>query len=243
MAARAAAVDLTYSLTLDGMSTGTCAGKVCAASLGTITEVGNTTGSIKITVDLAPGVSFHANHSGNSGTGDFFFFDVTDAGGSLGYSAIGDNGTIGTKTYSYGTPVSGSFAPNAGNFPGRYDYESPCTNDTAGKICNSTYTFTVNAGTGGTLDFIAATPPTTGDFKGDNIYFVADLSIAGGTAGLCTGGSACTGDVGALLTNSVVTTGTVPEPSTWAMLLIGFAGLGYAGYRKTRTERTAFADA
>ena len=23
----------------------------------------------------------------------------------------------------------------------------------------------------------------------------------------------------------------VPEPSTWAMLLLGFAGLGYAGYR------------
>jgi PEP-CTERM motif len=34
--------------------------------------------------------------------------------------------------------------------------------------------------------------------------------------------------------------GTVPEPSTWAMLLIGFAGLGFAGYRKAKTPRTAF---
>ena len=25
----------------------------------------------------------------------------------------------------------------------------------------------------------------------------------------------------------------VPEPSTWAMLLLGFAGLGYAGFRPT----------
>jgi len=25
----------------------------------------------------------------------------------------------------------------------------------------------------------------------------------------------------------------VPEPSTWAMMLLGFAGLGFAGYRKT----------
>jgi hypothetical protein len=32
-------------------------------------------------------------------------------------------------------------------------------------------------------------------------------------------------------------TGGVPEPSTWAMLLIGFAGLGFAGYRTSR--RTA----
>ena len=34
--------------------------------------------------------------------------------------------------------------------------------------------------------------------------------------------------------------GTVPEPSTWAMLLIGFAGLGFAGYRKAKTTRTVF---
>jgi unsaturated chondroitin disaccharide hydrolase len=27
---------------------------------------------------------------------------------------------------------------------------------------------------------------------------------------------------------------TVPEPSTWAMMLLGFAGLGYAGYRRAR---------
>jgi hypothetical protein len=29
-------------------------------------------------------------------------------------------------------------------------------------------------------------------------------------------------------------TSSVPEPSTWAMMLIGFAGLGYAGYRKAK---------
>ena len=25
-----------------------------------------------------------------------------------------------------------------------------------------------------------------------------------------------------------------PEPSTWAMMLVGFAGLGYAGYWRAR---------
>jgi hypothetical protein len=29
----------------------------------------------------------------------------------------------------------------------------------------------------------------------------------------------------------------VPEPSTWAMLLLGFAGLGFVGYRRTRRAK------
>ncbi len=33
------------------------------------------------------------------------------------------------------------------------------------------------------------------------------------------------------LTFATVTTG-VPEPSTWALMLLGFAGLGFAGYRR-----------
>jgi hypothetical protein len=30
----------------------------------------------------------------------------------------------------------------------------------------------------------------------------------------------------------------VPEPSTWAMMLMGFAGLGFAGYRRARRVGT-----
>jgi PEP-CTERM motif len=32
-------------------------------------------------------------------------------------------------------------------------------------------------------------------------------------------------------------TTAVPEPSTWAMLLLGFAGLGYAGFRRGRRQK------
>jgi hypothetical protein len=38
-----------------------------------------------------------------------------------------------------------------------------------------------------------------------------------------------------------LTGNTVPEPSTWAMMLLGFAGLGFAGYRHARKARLASA--
>ena len=31
----------------------------------------------------------------------------------------------------------------------------------------------------------------------------------------------------------------VPEPSTWAMMVLGFLGLGFAGYRSARTKAVA----
>jgi hypothetical protein len=34
-------------------------------------------------------------------------------------------------------------------------------------------------------------------------------------------------------------TPAVPEPSTWAMMLLGFAGLGFAGYRTARRGASA----
>src|SRR3984957_13653511 len=36
-----------------------------------------------------------------------------------------------------------------------------------------------------------------------------------------------------------LTGAVVPEPSTWAMMLLGFAGLGFAGYRQARKARPA----
>ncbi len=39
----------------------------------------------------------------------------------------------------------------------------------------------------------------------------------------------------------VLASAPVPEPSTWAMMLIGFAGLGYAAVRRKRTRRAQLA--
>jgi hypothetical protein len=44
----------------------------------------------------------------------------------------------------------------------------------------------------------------------------------------------CANDV---IQGQVIGVASVPEPSTWAMLLIGFAGIGFAGYRRTKVLR------
>ena len=45
---------------------------------------------------------------------------------------------------------------------------------------------------------------------------------------------------GNLIDNVVVTTG-VPEPSTWAMMVLGFVGLGFAAFRRGRKTSIAIA--
>jgi hypothetical protein len=57
---------------------------------------------------------------------------------------------------------------------------------------------------------------------GGNLVFT---SLAGGNA-----------NVGNILDNVQVASG-VPELSTWAMMLIGFGGIGFLAYRRTKKYR------
>jgi len=50
--------------------------------------------------------------------------------------------------------------------------------------------------------------------------------------------SAHTGAASDASTFSVLPAGAIPELSTWAMMGLGFAGLGFAGFRSRRTART-----
>jgi hypothetical protein len=43
-------------------------------------------------------------------------------------------------------------------------------------------------------------------------------------------------NVAKLGVGGTVTTSTVPEPSTWAMMVLGFMGLGYAAFRRRKTN-------
>jgi hypothetical protein len=66
---------------------------------------------------------------------------------------------------------------------------------------------------------------SSGDPAAAGAYFVEITGVSGG------------GSLRLAIDGNVTATDPVPEPSTWAMMLLGFAGLGFAGYRASR--RTA----
>ena len=66
---------------------------------------------------------------------------------------------------------------------------------------------------------------------------VGSGSIDPGSSFATTGGALVLTSVGdATFTAS---TNAIPEPSSWAMMLIGFAGIGYAGFKRRSTARLA----
>jgi len=98
------------------------------------------------------------------------------------------------------------------------------------------------AGLGGAFPLFA--PPNNNG--GYGLDFGGDITLtAGTTLGIVVGGGGASGNFGDQWAGgggggSFVY--VVPEPSTWAMMLLGFAGLGSLGYRRAaRAKRAAIA--
>ena len=125
--------------------------------------------------------------------------------------SITDNGT-GTFTAQ---PGSHNFSPF-----GSFDYVLECNSCSTGYNANSPtqLKFVVTAPTTLTVNSIVA--------NGSGNYFAADVSDTRGS----------TGNVG----SKGFKTPGVPEPATWALMLMGFGGLG-AALRTQRRHRVALA--
>jgi von Hippel-Lindau disease tumor suppressor protein/PEP-CTERM motif-containing protein len=65
---------------------------------------------------------------------------------------------------------------------------------------------------------------------------------ANGTGTLITGFIAETAS-GVGVTPDIANIGSVPEPSTWAMMILGFAGVGFMAYRRSRKSTMALSAA
>jgi hypothetical protein len=109
--------------------------------------------------------------------------------------------------------------------------------DSSGNII-TTYTLPGNAGGDFSLNLDPnGTDFWTGDYNNGEMWEINILTGAieeqwnTGTGGNTLFGVSVSGEI----TSGGGGMPTIPEPSTWAMMLIGFAGLGVAAYRRTGT--------
>jgi len=107
-----------------------------------------------------------------------------------------------------------------------------------------------------TFDFTTTGGPvveTIGEFNGPGLFndpgpfpsnlLVGTFFIPTDATGLTVSGTFGNSFIGTSAGANVFIGSAVPEPSTWAMMLLGFAGLGFAGYRKAKSGTAAFASA
>ena len=149
-----------------------------------------------------------------------FWFQLTGATSPITFTSPA--GVAGSN-YSYSGPAFGSFSPNNGNFPGPYNYQVSCSTSAAGNICGGSLDFkTTSAG-----PFTLGEPDGHGLFPNNDIAFVARLSVNSCAAG----DTACHVGTGLVGSGPGVVT-PVPEASTWAMMILGFFGVGFMAYRR-----------
>ena len=188
----------TYLLTHDGCSgTGGCLGS--ASSAGTVTTSVDGS-SIKVTVALDPGFTFHDTSDKEHHA---LVFDLS------GFSSIDIENLTNTPHFTAdGTQAAGT--TSASPF-GDFEYVVNFPKDKTHPVF-STLSFDITTA-GVTLNSFEA--------NADGIFFATDVI-----------GNGNTGNVGA-------SGAAVPEPATWAVMLLGFGAVGATLRRSRRLARLA----
>jgi hypothetical protein len=156
-----------------------------------------------------------------------------ETGDFTGWTLSGNTGYLGVVTSFSGVlPENGSYEVYAGSIGSDVGI-SQTFSDTAG----TTYTAS------GYVYGFGGTPSDFGmQIDGTSYIYVNPYPASGWTqysfTFTGTGSDTFTivnrNDPSYQLLDNFSVSSAVPEPSTWAMLLLGFAGLGYAGYRSSR---------
>ena len=181
---------------------------------GTVTVTENVGGTLTITQVLDPGGAYRI-HDGNA-THNAFEFSI------IGDPAVTISGlTAGFLAFNL-TAGSNVATPPFADFYTGIDCTTACGPGFAGGYAG-TLSFTVGSTSALTLTSLRSTA-----FGGNSVFFATDL-IRNDRVG-------STGNVGA-----IAQTGAVPEPATWGMMLIGFAGIGISLRRRRRADALAAA--
>jgi len=180
---------------------------------GTVTAT-DVAGGLQIDVELAPTVTFHTNQNANQH--------------ALAFDLLG-NPTISVSPlpsgFSLVSTAAGSIAApplTSGGANPEFEY---AINFSGSSGTVSSLIFTIAGLTTASLE--SQTYNCTEGCSGTkNLFFAVDISNVDGTNTL-------TGNVGATFSPAV------PEPSTWAMMILGFFGVGFMAYRR-KNQGSAF---
>ncbi len=179
-----------------------------AGNYGSVQITDNGTGTLSILETLTGGSTFNTSGGGNNHRSLTFNLsggpDIIITGLSAGFQVLSGSNTAGIWTVGDGSVSETPF--------GSFMYAV----DDTGNGPYTTLSFNLtDAAHNLTLASFTPTHYNTGN---DNIFFGSDIKLADGSA---------TGNVGALAAVSAV-----PEPGTWAMMVLGFAGVGFMAYRR-----------
>jgi hypothetical protein len=212
--AHASVVDLTYNLTLDN-----CTGGCGASNYGTIHVTGDTT--TEKTAGLTVDVNITQGQLHSSNGLYTFVFDPIGTGLSVAISSATPNFTsLGPATNSkdYMEDGFGKFS---------WAIQSTASNQNGG-LAGTELKFVITD-TSGLITFGTTTsnsgPSGNSNCSGSGctsiaVPFAVDISNIVNT------------DTGLVNTGAVGAVAAVPEPSTWAMMMLGFLGLGWIAHRR-----------
>lgn len=188
-------------------------------TLGTVTVLGQGTKTLSFDVSLNSNVFFQM--TGNGNTRDIFWFDLTPFTGAV--------------TTNITAPSGGSY-PTGGQFEIVHDaggmgqgwslgyYGATASDSSAGGSLNyftGHLAFTLTANDNSLLTLAGST------HNGSTVYGGADLRQCPGTDPTPSAGSCTTGPVGFTLSERDPNPNSaVPEPATWALMLLGFGFIG-----------------
>jgi len=191
----------TYLLNVDN-----CSGGCGSASYGQINVSGETTGVLTIDIELNANTTIF-QEAGQDPHGEVWFNTNT--------SSVTVGGLVDPFTAN-GLQSAGAFKAN-GNAFGTWDYLIQRDHDgnpsnPAGGQHSMTFTLTGPASLALESDLV----------DGKNLFFVVDIASYNAT----TGALINTGRVGATLSGTPTTNSGAPEPASWALMILGFGGVG-----------------